>query len=235
MAFVHGKNTRMLINEFNLSAYLNNIDMARDADTPETTVYEVDDRTYIAGLRNATLSLSGFVDLGSDASDEVLSDTLGVETARIVTLAQNGLAVGEVVYMFQTHSTSYSPSSPVDGVVSFSADVQSTGQVDRGVSLHNISSEGSSANGTSVDNSASSSNGGVGHLHVSVAGGSTLDVDIEDSSDDMSFSSLISFTQVTTTATSQRSTVAGTVERYVRAAWTIAGGSYTFSVAFARR
>lgn len=238
MAFSSGKGADVLINEFDLAKYFNNLDLSRDADVPETTVFGDDDRTYIAGLRGGTISLSGFFDnTTTTGSDEVLNATLGVATARLMSAAPIGMTLGNPVYMLTTHTTSYSVTSPVDGVVGVSADVTATAQIDRGVSLHDVTAISSTANGSSVDNAASSAGGGIGSLHISViATGSTLDVDVEDSPDDAAWTSLISFAQATVTTTSESKTVAGTVDRYTRAAWVRgASGTYTFALAFARR
>ena len=94
----------------------------------------------------------------------------------------------------------------------------------------------------SNDNGASSANGGVGYVAGTVTnlgGGTSLDIDVTDSADDVTFGVLISFTGVTVTGVfAERLTVAGTVERYVAAQWAIAGGGagddYTFMVGFVR-
>lgn len=55
----------------------------------------------------------------------------------------------------------------------------------------------------------------------------TLDVKIQDSEDNSTFTDVVSFTQVSNTATgSERKAVTGPLRRYIRANWTI-GGSNT--------
>ena len=91
----------------------------------------------------------------------------------------------------------------------------------------------------SVDNSASSANGGFGILHVptnSVSGGTTT-IKIQHSANDSTWADLISFTAVgASTKTSQLSAVSGTVNRYLRATASTAGssGSITYMLSFAR-
>uniref|UniRef100_UPI003BB56F59 hypothetical protein n=1 Tax=Thermoanaerobacterium sp. DL9XJH110 TaxID=3386643 RepID=UPI003BB56F59 len=73
-------------------------------------------------------------------------------------------------------------------------------------------------NGTTVDNAASSSNGAVAHLHVTgFTGLSNAVIKVTHSTDNFSSSDvdLITFSTVSG-LTSQRSTVTGTVNRYVR-------------------
>ena len=237
MAFHPGKRADVLINEFTLSAFFNNADLSRDVNVPETSTFGVNDRTYIVGLRGGTVSLAGYFDeTAVTGSDVVLNATLGVAAARLVTVGPIGLVIGDPVYMFTTHSTSYGVSAPVDGVVAITADLQATAEIDRGLSQHDNTAEVATADSASIDNLASSANGGIASLHVTAINtGTTLDVDIEDGTDDIVFVSLISFAQVTTTTTSESLTVSGTVDQYTRSAHVIVGTSYTFATAFARR
>ena len=237
MSFSHGKDTRVLLNEFNMSTFFNSADVTRDIDVPETTVYGENDRTYINGLRGGTISYAGFWD-GTTVTgvDVVLEATLGVSTARIITHAPLGFAIGNVVYMFTTHSTSYGVSHPVDGVVSLTADLQSTGVIDRGVSLHTLTAETVVGDFTSVDNLASTSNGAIAFLHVTAFTGTDVTIVVADDADDVDpFSDIITFT-VVTGPTSESLTAAGTIEQFVRSE--ISAGTFTsvtFSVSFSRR
>ena len=76
-------------------------------------------------------------------------------------------------------------------------------------------------------------------LHVTANDRSaTVDVKIQHSTDDSVWADLITFTQVGVGAeTAEAKTVSGTVNRYVRAARTVAAGtgSITYAVGFARR
>ena len=95
-------------------------------------------------------------------------------------------------------------------------------------------------NSSALNNGSASSNGGVGHLHVTANSGTsqTLDVTIEDSADGSSgWATILTFTQVTTTNGAQRVAITGTVRQYIRAVYTIGGTSpsYTLGVTFARR
>ncbi len=96
-------------------------------------------------------------------------------------------------------------------------------------------------NGTSVDNGASTTNGGAGFLSVPVnTRNGNITVKIQHSADNSTFADLVTFTVVSsTTKTSQRVEVASgtTVNRYLRVNYTVAGssGSATPVVAFTRR
>lgn len=62
MAFVHGKDSYFKVASTDLSAYLNSISVSRSADTAETTTFSSGTKTYIAGLKDATITLSGMFD-----------------------------------------------------------------------------------------------------------------------------------------------------------------------------
>ncbi len=97
---------------------------------------------------------------------------------------------------------------------------------------------GSLGNLSSVDNSASSANGGAATLHIpanTVNGNTTIKV--QHSANNSTWADLITFTNVAaSTATSEIKAVSGTVNRYLRATASTAGssGSITFMIAFAR-
>ena len=134
MAFEHGKGTVLKLDNSggtltDLSAYLNNVDFSRDVDTPESTVFGNDDRTYIAGLRNATISISGFWE--SAALDALVGTILGQATALEFEYGPGGSTAGDIKYSGSCYCTNYSISNPVDGIVSFTADFQITGAVTR--------------------------------------------------------------------------------------------------------
>lgn len=129
MAFVHAKGTVFKIDDdgdslTDISSYVNNVDVSWEIDTPETTTFGKDDRTYIAGLKNATISISGFWD---STLDGVIAGQPGLSTLLDFEYGPQG-STG-VKYSGDCILTSYNPGSPVDGVATFSADYQVTGAV----------------------------------------------------------------------------------------------------------
>jgi len=135
MAFEHGKVTVFKLDNSggtltDLSAYLNNVDFSREIDTPESTVYGLDDRTYIAGLRTASFSISGFWETAN--LDALVGTIVGQTAALEFEYGPGGQASGDIKYTGSCYCTNYSISNPVDGIVSFTADFQVTGAVSRG-------------------------------------------------------------------------------------------------------
>ena len=76
----------------------------------------------------------------------------------------------------------------------------------------------SAASGTGVDNAASSANGCVAYLEAMSLVSGTCVVKVQHSTDNVTFTDLITFTSVTTAGVpfAQRSTASGTINRYLR-------------------
>lgn len=240
MAFVHGKNSRVLLDDFALSGYLRGFETTGEVELADSTVFGDEGHRYAPGLDNGSLSLDGLFDstATAGAQDDVLDTARGAATASVVSVAPAGFALGNRVKSIEARESSYNHSSPVADVVSFASAWQAEGPVDVGVSLHDLTAVTSGANGSSVDNAASSADGAIGVLHVTAntMNNSTV-IKIQDSADNSVWADLITFTSVATTVTTaERASVAGAVDRYTRAAWTPAGtGSITFAAAICRR
>lgn len=247
--FIHGKDTKVLVDEYDLSGYFNSADVASTIDTAETTSFGSSSKSYIVGLRDQTVSLSGLYSQDTGGSDEVLSSILGAATTPIVTVALVAGTIGNRAILGRAHQTNYAISNPVADVSSVTADftastdavTNQTLGIASGVMLTTGASIafGSLGNLASVDNTASSAAGGMATLHVTantISGGATT-LKVQHSADNSSWVDLITFSAVSaTTVTSQLSPVAGTVNRYLRATASTAGssGSITFHIGFAR-
>lgn len=236
MAFVHSKSTRVLVNEISASAKLRSVTAANSRTMSQTTVFTDDGERFIPGLKAGTMTLEGLFEDNALYAD--LQDANGTDNSLLVTAGINGYAVGSPVTIAVGDLTSHGINAQVAEAVGFSVESPADETVDLGVSLHDETAETATADGTGVDNLASSASGGVGALHVTAASGTspTLDAKIQHSTDDITYVDLITFAQATA-ATSERQAVSGTVNRYLRASWAIAGTtpSFTFVAAFARR
>lgn len=244
MAFISGKSAKVLSDVTDLSAYLNAADTSQDAQLLETTAFGATGRTYLLGFKNGTASLKGFWDGATAAVDAVLSAALGSAGGEIVTIAPDGLTVGKRLHLLLSRLTKYSVSTPVDGVVAVTADMQADGGIDYGISLHDLAEETVSGSGSAVNHGAATANGAVAHLHCTATiatSSETLDVIIEQSATGAwagEETTLLSFTQLALVTAKERVAVAGTVQQYLRATWTEGGTGtpgWTFTVGVARR
>lgn len=240
MAFVHGTNGRILGDDLVLSGYLRSFEVGKEREMADVTVLTDTGHRFIPGLDNGTLSFEGLFDstyAAGSIDDEMFTDNAG--TVAVVTAAPNGFAVGNRVESLEVRQTNYAISSPVGDAVSLSASWTSEGAVDTGVSLRDLASASATANGTAVDNTAATTNGAVGALHVTAnTRNGTTTVKLQHSVDNSVWVDLATFTVVGIGATTaERVSATGTVNRYMRAVWTLAGatGSITFAVAGCRR
>lgn len=248
--FRHGKGTVVLSNEYDLSGYLNSVTASNSVEVPETTTFGASDRSFITGHTDGSVSFEGLFDgttdgvtvgATADGVDKILSTALGSDTARVMSVAGDGAAVGRRAVLVNAKSTTYEVSSPLTDVVAISGEAVADSGLDYGVWLAGNSSVSTTLTGTSVDNAASTANGGVAHLHVTAntRNGTTV-AKVQSSADNSTWADLVTFATIaTTTVTSERVVVASgtSVPRYLRAVVTPAGstGALTVSIAFSRR
>jgi len=238
--FAHGKNVNVFVNEYDFSAFFNDVSATSTVETSETSAFGSSAKTYIVGLQDGTVSLSGMFDgTAVTGTDVFFSAALSSATKLNVIVAPSGHSNGANAIVLEADDTSYEVSGAVADVVQTSAEFQSSDGVEHGKILSSGSAISATGNGTSVDNAASSANGGVGFVSVPTnTRNGNITVKVQQSADNSTFTDLITFTVVSsTTKTSQRVEVTGTVARYLRVNYTVAGstGTATPVVAFARR
>lgn len=243
MAFIHGKASRLVLGVLAFSGFCKEMENGVEIDLADTTTFGNEGHRYTPGLEGGTLTLGGFLDSSPLAGGQhaTLSDALGATAGTVITSGTNGLALGQPVKMIEARESAYPITNPVSEAVQFQSTWQSEGQVDDGVSLHDLTAESATLNGANVDNGALSSGGGALHLHVTANTRSTsTTIKVQHSVDNSVWVDLGSaFTAVGAGLTSAQRLVvaAGTVNRHLRAVWTLTAGtgSITFAVTAARR
>ena len=130
--FVHGKSTDFELDDTggtsrSLANVLTSVDFPETIETAETTAFGATSKSYIVGLRDASISVSGLWDATVDGY------VIGTEPAtRSFIFGPAGTTGGNVKYTGECILTNYSVSAPVGDVVTFSLDLQVTGNVTRG-------------------------------------------------------------------------------------------------------
>lgn len=109
-----------------ISDVLNSVDFPETTDTAEVTAFGASSRSYIVSLESATISISGMYDATVDGYLKG-----GTEPASRTFTYKPGVSSGDAIYSGECILTSYSLSSPVGDVNTFSADFQVTGTVTR--------------------------------------------------------------------------------------------------------
>lgn len=139
MAFTHGKKSVFKIDNAagsltDISAYCEEVSLSRDIETAETTTFGNDAKTYITGLTDATISLSGKFDAaGATTVDGVLSGIIGSASTVSWAYRTNSASTSATNPEYQGEGilTSYEITGSVGDAVTFSAEVQCTGAITR--------------------------------------------------------------------------------------------------------
>lgn len=246
MTAVHGSKARLLANGYDLSHYMREASIAHSADTADATTWTNADgsqrtgKAYVPGMRDATLSGQAVLDQTEDELDpaSVIGNALAGDVMLVHCHAQG--VFGARCTIMQALGTGVEVTTPYSDVAAAGISVQSN-EADSGVVLKSHADTISgTADGATFDAGAAgmpTADGGVGALQVADKGGGagTLTVKIQDSDDGSTWADLITFTGVTVAHGFERIEVAGTVERYLRAIWTVSGGTWKAHVSFARR
>lgn len=234
MAFQPGKGSVVVGEDVALTGFLNQYSAGRSQQAISTNTFGNDDMVYIAGKLSGQMSVGGLFDAAASASDPTFNEMVNSGTTEVVTVGLGGDAIGDGAYLFNGICTDYSIQGAANDAVRINASFQGSSAVRNGVMLHPLTARTSTGNFTSVDSGASSSTGAVANLHVTAFSGTNVTVKVQDSANDSTWADLITFSTVTG-AVSQRATVTGSVDRYLRCI--ISAGTFTsvtFAVAVAR-
>jgi hypothetical protein len=115
----------------NLSNFVTNVTLPRDRDTHDTTTLGTAGgaRTFIPGLKSATLSIQGKWSPAIDAHLSALDAAIATATFEY---GPQGSGTGAVKYSGECWLVKYEPPSVVDGLTEFTAEFQVSGPVTRG-------------------------------------------------------------------------------------------------------
>ncbi len=241
------KQTKILVNQYDLSRWFKSMKPNFGVDEKEGTNFASGgSKEFKAGLISATLSGEGFYERtagGTDIeSDGILHAALQNALNRVVTIGNDGLALGQGVYMFPMDESKYEIGTQVGELSLVTAEFQAVGKPDRGISLAPLAAASAGGNSASYDQTTVSSvNGAAGHIHcTAISGtGATLTGKVQHSTDGSTWVDLITFTALTAIGAQRVEIATGTpsINRYVRALWTLTGTtpSATFAISFARR
>jgi hypothetical protein len=244
--FRHGKNTKVFIDEYDLSNQLREANVSGEADTAETSAFGTQDKTYVVGLIGSNASLSGMFSGAAGEDDALFNSWNADDLDHVTTICHEGTGaagtgVGRRASILPGKFYSRSVTNSLTDMVGIQAMVQSDGPARTGLLLHDYATaETATGNTTGQDNGAATAFGGAAHLHVPInSRNGTLIAKVQHSTDNSAWSDLITFTTInaSTVGKERISLAAGTtVNRYVRGQWTIAGttGSVSFLIAFAR-
>lgn len=240
MGFTHGKNARLWVDQYELTAYFSEFTMGAKAGVAETTVFGRGAKTYIGGLKEGQISGKGFFDASSSANDPEMTAALGRATNMAVTFSPTGLvAAGTRAIIAYAAETDYSVTTPVAGVVANTFTAQADSGLSTGVILYDpttaltvtsTTTNGGGINDRSVASPLTTSNGLVANLHVLTLTGTgtpSVTVKLQHSDDNATYVDLATFNSGSTiTAVGAYSALVAygtTINRFLRSVITTAG------------
>lgn len=127
MAKIHSKVTVVLLNSVDISQYCNSVEFAREADTHETTGFGSSSKTYEGGLKDGTASLSGVYDSAVAGPRATIEPLLGTTVPLVY--KPEGTGTGKPTKTVSVIVGSYKETSAVADMVTWSVDLQMTGDV----------------------------------------------------------------------------------------------------------
>ena len=132
--FRHGKSTVFKVDNSggsltDISNTLTDVSFPQSVDTAETSTFGSAAKSYVVGLTDSTLSISGNFDATVDAH---LAAVLGQAASLSFEYGPEGSTAGYVKYTGEAYLTSYEKSGAIGDVVSYSAEFQVTGAITRG-------------------------------------------------------------------------------------------------------
>src|SRR3990167_1454762 len=241
MAFAHGRNGRVYINGFDISAFLKQAGGGVTVAMLDTTCMgTTDDLTFIPGLKKGTMKMNGLLDeTAVTGIGTLLEAAFGSGNSIFTLVPSSGDVIGSPCFGFSANLGTYNLDTSVGGLGKLDADATSNYGWERMVIHHALTTEVATATGAAQNNGAATTNGGVGFLHVpDLTGVTAFDVVIQDSADGSTdWTTILTFTQVTADRAKQRVAITGNVLQYTRyvATFTTGSGSAQFHVGFGRK
>ncbi len=236
MGLYHGKNCRFYVGGYDIGAMV--MSASPEMAVANTQVAVMDGSGYqtIKGPHNDSVALEALLDDNyMTALDNIRLTSTGSQIIIPfgVTQGDQGLACAEAVL------TKYLWKAVTTDVNKLSAELKAQDCAwDTIKILHPAATRTTTASGASINEAAASSDGAIGYLQIwGLGANDTLTVVIEESSDDGvadNWVPIISFTVLNgavATRTTERKTVTGAVEQYVRVTWTF-GGTAPYSASF---
>lgn len=231
-----GKFTKVWIGGYALTPYLSAV-------TPESVYDEIEvspflaDHRYLAGQEDGTITIDGYFEDSTNVpgGTEAALSAIANGTNKIVTVALGNNvtpAIGDPAASLDAQQMNYTVTPVKDGVVAVNAVFKSKGNgVQWGTLLldASVTADGQAA---TVDQAAQTTAGAVAYFHLTaLSAGDVIDtLAVHDSNDNFSGddNAAISSTFDGDPIGAERVAVTGTIERYVRADYTVTGTGISF-------
>lgn len=237
------KNITVLANGHNLATALTSFVPTADSDELGATVLASDGgfREYVQSFKSAELALTGIFDSDTtnlDKIHDVLSAAYNSGDVMIVTGSLGAISLGAPALMMDGVQMNYAVPVNVGELIFSNATLKSQNGLNFGNWLMSQAIAAGSVNGASLDNGAATAKGGVFHAHLENDDATDVDVKLQHSTNNSVWVDVVggAINDLSDPHAAGSVTVAGTINRYIRAVATVAGGdAILVSAAFARR
>jgi len=215
------------VDGYHLTADSTNVEAGATCDEIEAGSYNNQVKQYVAGRSEGLISFSGFFNPDTGGSHAALQT---MDTAKVAGVGWGNNAaptVGDIAAAMPVNQFGYKVNSELDGVIVAEAELKSVGTaLEWGTLLANSADLAATDTLDSHDNGAASANGGAAYLFITgVTASDSIEVKIEDSPDDSTWSDLDTFTLDGSAVEAERITISGTINRYTRVTATVTDGS----------
>jgi hypothetical protein len=220
-----GLGDRLFVDGYNLSGDINSIQRVSGG----PAALDLTDITQSAfdregGLRDGGIDFTAYFDKATNASHLVLG---GLPRVNRYATYLRGTGIGSPAASCVGKQINYDGNRGADGSFLLTTNITSDGYgVEWGDQLTaGPRTDTSGTNGASLDGGAATTNGAQFYLHVTALTGTNVDIKIQDSADNSSWSDLsgAAFTSATAVG-AERIAVTGTVRRYLRV---VSSGTFT--------
>ena len=249
--FLHGKNTRVIFSNpvanasYDISQFFNSADVSTTVEPTETTAFlNGGAKTYIAGIKDGQISLSGMYEGSSTGIDAIINTAIANSADEAVIVfpdsatATSTSSIDAHCYMARGIETKYDLKSPVTGVVATDMTIQADGGVwaGRGQYIPNTVASGVGTFTTPArQHLSATTNGGLLVMGVLSLTGTTPTVSLsfQHSQDGVTWVSPTGGTLATESGVGTTvSNLTGTIYQYTRLSYTLGGTSPTAIIYF---
>lgn len=233
MGFGHGKQAKLYVGGWNLSAYLTKVGSAGKSDVAEVAPLGTTDKLFLNGMVEGSMTGDGYYVDGPNEVASVMGSAFSAGTVFLSHLPQ-GDAVGFMCKCMEATTASFNIDTDTSDVGKVTFEATSRVGLDKGVILANLTSRAASGTTTEVmDVPVASNSGADGYLHIINRGTSLTNMKIQHSQDNSTYADLILFADATGHRQVQRvsSLIAqpnGLVNKYLKFSWTQTGTTQFF-------
>lgn len=234
---VRGRDATIFVDAIDASEFLSEYEFESERDDIDVTPLGADDKLFLSGSAENTVTLTGYWNGDEDSLDALLDETFGTETENVITICPGGVTSGKACYLATATQVSYDTSAEADDVTEGEAEFRSA-RIRGKVLQQPVPVTATGTMGTPDVVAAATNRGATANLHVLDLGATTTGtIDLEHSADGTTWAPLISFDLTAKGGQMKKTSKITTVNEQLRWNATLTGTtpSVTFVLAVGRR